>query len=262
MSSYKLGIHIELSSMTTQQLCEGVQNLELHDKEIGQPESKNRKEDDICAAVSVSGAAQASSDVPSVIPPFHPSVDPQMSVGLGMMLDVPPEYTITSRPLLLGWPAPSEDIKLAIYNRYTEMYGREDSNNLGPLHQFTVLLRVKRHLGCREITHERCLYKHVVDPNSRGEMQRSFDCISIATTWQRRHRSGAKLTDDQLRWLCRYFGKLPAWHCSQVSHLLYRLRTLSIEYNVTHALSVIAIGPIAAGALWWNQAAGSIRSSA
>ncbi|KAI0729554.1 hypothetical protein C8Q72DRAFT_827875 [Fomitopsis betulina] len=160
------------------------------------------------------GSSAVSDDAQSSIgriPPFHPSesANPQMSPHLRQMLQVPEKYTMTPRPLFLGWRTPSKRTERAFYNIYKEKYGLDCIRKNDHVVRFALLL--ERHLQCPEITPARCLFKDVVYPDP-VEIDRSFDCISIATTWQHRHCSGPKLTDDQFRWLVQYFGGLPAWY--------------------------------------------------
>ncbi|KAI0729569.1 hypothetical protein C8Q72DRAFT_827915 [Fomitopsis betulina] len=199
--------------MATQQLCEGVQNLNLHDNDVleAQPDPGNQRHR-LTVSNVVSGDAEGTSDLPIRLPRFHSSANPQMSADLRLMLQIPRIYTRTARPLFLGWRAPTEETEQAIYRRYKKKYGLE-TIHMSHVYRFAELLN--RHLRSREMTPERCLFRDVTLKDAHphdAEEDRSFDCISIATTWQYRHRLGPRLSEEQFRWLVQYFGELPAWY--------------------------------------------------
>ncbi|EPS94329.1 hypothetical protein FOMPIDRAFT_1055202 [Fomitopsis schrenkii] len=141
---------------------------------------------------------------------FVPSETPEISPAFMRLLQVPNEYLSRNRHLLLGWRAPSWETAEPLLERYTERY------RLKGIHQdyvvrFALLLR--RRLRCPEITAQRCLFSDVADANPNGaEVERSFDCIAIATTYCGRHLVRPKVTKDQFRWLVNYFGEPPAWY--------------------------------------------------
>ena len=77
--------------------------------------------------------------------------------------------------------------------------------------RFAALLQ--RRLRCPVISAERRLFSDVSDPSpDDAEVDRSFDCIGIATTLFGEHRRRPQITEDQFSWLVRYFGDLPAWY--------------------------------------------------
>lgn len=134
----------------------------------------------------------AQSSPTSLIPPFHPSVNPQVSVDLRMVLQVPQVYRRTRRPLFLGCPAPSEGTERTVYDKSNRL---EDAG-MSHAGRFATLLH--RHLQCPEITAQLCLLHDVGDPDPDGEFEReSFRCISIGTTREHKHCSGSKRTGDQ-----------------------------------------------------------------
>lgn len=216
-----------IHDMATQQLCEGMQNIDvrhssthplaetdslivkLHDRTIARPEPKDCGASNSATSAAASDA-QRTSGLPGRLPPLERSASRQMSAVLGMLLKVPEDYLRPNRHLLLGWPAPSREVELLIFKRYTKKY-RLEHVGMSHANRFATLLQ--RRLGCPEITAERCLFNDVSDPDPRAaEVERSFDCIAIATTLLRRHRSGPKFTEDQFRWLVLYFGRLPSWY--------------------------------------------------
>lgn len=155
----------------------------------------------------------------SRLPPFHPSEHPQASTDLMAMLRVPEEYLSCNRCLILGWPAPSRDAAMPICKRYMKKYHLEDVW-MSHVTRFAALLQ--RRLRCPVISAERCLFSDVSDPSpDDAEVDRSFDCIGIATTLFGEHRRSPRITEDQFFWLLRYFGGLPAWYYNYIpNHLM------------------------------------------
>ena len=156
------------------------------------------------------------------LPPFRPSEHPQISADFRIMRQIPESYLRRNRCLILGWPSPSRNTAMPICDRYTKKYHDLASIRMSHVIRFATLLQHR--LRCPEVSAERCLFSDITDSDMdphAPDLERSFDCIGIATTLYSKHLRRARVTEDQFRWLVEYFGGLPAWYYSwKPDHLI------------------------------------------
>ena len=173
-----------------------------------------------------SGSSRATSDVAlgmasssTRLPPFRPSEHPQISADFRVIRQIPQSYLRRNRCLILGWPCPSEETAMSICDRYTKKY---DLTSIRICHVIRFATLLQRRLRCPEISAERCLFSDITDMDPHNpDLERSFDCIGIATTLYSKHIRRARINEDQFRWLVQYFGGLPAWYYSwEPDHLI------------------------------------------
>ena len=146
------------------------------------------------------------------LPPFRPSEHPQISADFRAIRQIPASYLRRDRCLILGWPAPSRDTAMPICNRYMKKY---DLANVRMSYVIRFAALLERRLRCPEISAGRCLFSDITDMDPHSpDLERSFNCIGIATTFGCKHRASPRITEDQFRWLVQYFGGLPAWYYS------------------------------------------------
>ena len=223
--------HISSPTVATRQLAQGISALTVSHREVSVALtclsssvltslifSRWQLRDDQATSQPEASAATTSGTNPEQrlhsnrrgrLPPFAFRQNSKLSERFLILRRLATNYNLRDRDLVLGWPAPSHDTVKPLLKRYCKKYNIQGLH--GYLESFSLLLQQRLH--CFEISVQRCLLRDATNVDPDGpEVEQSFQCIAIATTYQGQHRKPARVTEDQFRWLVEYFGGIPRWY--------------------------------------------------